>query len=422
MDTRIPFLVLGDGPRLPSGLARIARDLTARLVAEEEQLGIRVAQIGIDYPGGWHWGGWPFYGFQEHYWGYGRKELSEATRDLQLETGQRPIVLAITDPARLYDSLRPAVKDEPTPVMDLWGYLPIDAHNVSGAIGGPAAQAVWWLDRVLAYGAYGAGVLKKTLAQQQAQTPGLGRMREQRLGTPKPVSYLPHGLEPVFRPNVPLGHADPLFQQWRRDLPPDYVVIGAVATNQPRKDLGLLFAAVAELKAQGRKAALWLHTDTLTKTWDVGQLATDFAYQRYEVLATVSAEELTDEQLAARYCASHATVAPGLGEGFCYPVCESLACNTPVVHGDYAGAPELISERGLLVEPVAYRLDSCYCLQRPVFNPKHVAATLRWAIDQPAAWRGALSGSVAHLHWGSLWPRWKQWIEQGLRARRGQTT
>lgn len=422
-DTRIPFLVMGDGPRLPSGLARIARDLTARLVAEEESLGIRVAQMGIDYPTGWHWGSWPFYGYQEHYWGYGRKELSEATRDLAAECGQRPIVLAITDPSRLYDSLRPPTKDEPTPHMDLWGYLPIDAHNVSGAIGGPAAQAVWWMDRILAYGRYGADVLQRTLQQVEGQHP-LGRLR-----TPNrrpPLTYLPHGLEPVFRPGVPINHADQLFQRWHGDLTPGTTVVGCVATNQPRKDLGLLFAAVADLKQQGRTVAIWLHTDTLTKAWDVGQLATDFAFRREEVLATVSTQELTDEELAARYCASDVTLAPGLGEGFGYPIVESLACGTPCVHGDYAGGPELISEPGLLVRPVAYRLESCYCLQRPVFKPSDVAERLAWAIDrQDRAWRMALSGSVAHLHWKELYPRWRSWIEQGLRVRRnidGATT
>lgn len=429
-ETRIPLLVMGDGPRLPSGLARIARDLTARLVAEEEALGIRVAQLGIDYPGGWAWQGWPLYGYQEHYWGYGRKELSEATQDLVAECGQRPIVLAITDPARLYDSLRPPIKDEPTPHMEMWGYLPIDAHDIGGGLAGPAAVAIRHLTRILAYTAYGAGVLKRTLDREplsQAKVPGaLGRRGQRVAGAA--IQHLPHGLEPIFRPDVPLDHADTLFQQWIGDQPQDAVIIGCVATNQLRKDLGLLFAAVAELKQQGRKVALWLHTDKLTHTaWDVGALATTFAFRRTEVLASTNTPEpLTDEQLAARYCRSTVTLAPGLGEGFGYPIAESLACGCPVVHGDYAGGVELISEPGLLVVPAAYRLESCYCLQRPVFKPADVAERLGWVIDrQDRAWRMALSGSVAYLHWKELWPRWRQWIDAGLRTRRnidGATT
>ena len=56
----IPFLVYGDGPRLPSGLARIARDLLLRLTPEAEELGIVVHQLGVDPPDGWHFQAWDF--------------------------------------------------------------------------------------------------------------------------------------------------------------------------------------------------------------------------------------------------------------------------------------------------------------------------------------------------------------------------
>jgi glycosyltransferase involved in cell wall biosynthesis len=408
---RIPFIVFGDGPRIPSGLARIARDLTVRLVAEEEVLGIRVAQVGIDPPGGWHWQSWDFYGFQESsHGGYGRAELRQVCDELQQETGQAPIVLAMTDPARLYDITREGAD---RPEMSLWGYLPIDAHNVQDRIDGPAAAAVWAMDRVLAYGQYGAGVLKRTLGNAPGYTGNTN------------IQHLPHGIEPVFRPDAPWEEADDAFKHWTEHLlPPDTIILGCVATNQPRKDLGLLFATVAELKQREMSVGLWLHTDLLTKAWDIGQLAHDFCLRRFEVLvtATGAGDHLTDPYLAARYAASTVTIAPGLGEGFGYPLVESLACGTPVVHGCYGGGVELIPRVGWLVEPVAYRLESCYALQRPVFNPKDMADVCEQAISDThdPSCRAYCAGSVAHLHWATNWARWRSWIHSGLEAHRGR--
>ena len=94
--TRIPFIVYGDGPRLVSGLARIARDLTMNLVAREDELGIRVAQVGVDPPGGRHWGSWDLFGFQPSDRDQGRDAVDYAVAALTEETGERPIVLMIT--------------------------------------------------------------------------------------------------------------------------------------------------------------------------------------------------------------------------------------------------------------------------------------------------------------------------------------
>lgn len=412
--TRIPFVVFGDGPRIPTGLARIARDLTARLVAEQDDLGIRVAQVGIDPPGGWQWQSWDFYGFQETRRGYGRRELREVCDELQRETGERPMVLAITDPARLYDLTRPSAVgqdvdhlDHPDPdagpEMDLWGYLPVDAHNVHDAIGGPAAEALTAMDRVLAYGRYGAKILRNTL------------------GTP--VSHLPHGIEPTFHPGYGDMDLDHPFREWRGQLPPGSILVGCVATNQPRKDLGLLFASVADLKRRGHAVGLWLHTDLLTKAWDVGQLAHDFGFQPAEVVVSTTAERaaLPDAQLAARYALSTVTLAPGLGEGFGYPIVESLACGTPVVHGNYGGGVDLMPNQAWLIEPVAFRLESCYALQRPVFNPTDVADVLERIARMPdtRVTQAYCAGSVAHLRWKNIWPRWRSWIQKGLEARHG---
>lgn len=412
MDQPIPFVIFGDGPRLTSGLARIARDLAARLFIEQEALGIRLVQVGVDFPSGWHWqGGWDFYGYQPNEKDQGRGAMELALRALQ-EPGSntpKPIVLAITDPSRCYDLTRPAASWElPDGAASdvyleasIWGYLPIDSNGIHGSISGPAADAVRSMDRVLAYGQYGAQVLRPLRTDS--------------------VSYLPHGLEPgAFIPRS--IEDDPgAFRLWAVSQAPETLRVGCVATNQPRKDLGLLFAAVAKMRQQ-QPTVLWLHTNKLTHAWDVGQLAYDFGFPRDAVF--VSTEELTDAQLAARYSWSDVTFAPGLGEGFGYPIVESLACGTPVVHGQFAGGAELIPVADWLVAPVAWRLESCYVLQRPVFNPDHVANALLTAAQakrqQGQIMVGYCTGSVQHLSWKHLWPRWRSWIHQGLETHRGE--
>jgi len=406
MDDPIPFIIYGDGPRLPSGLARIARDLTARLVGLQEELGIRVAQVGVDWPGGWHWQGWDFCGFQPSDRDQGREAIATTVAELTRETGQRPIVLMMTDPSRCYDLTRQAMYDVDDPLegripADFWGYFPIDAHNQQGGFGGPAQKAVRDCKRVLAYGRYGAGVLRTVLADS-AQV----------------INYLPHGIETrMFRPGIPLDQADAAFTEWARTIDLAAIKIGCVATNQARKDFGLLFSSVAQLKALGYPVALWLHTDRLTHIWDVGELVMTCGLRKEEI--AVSTEEITDTQLAARYGWSDVTIAPGLGEGFGYPIVESLACGTPVVHGRYAGGVELIPEPSWLVEPSAWRLESLYVVQRPVFHPKAFAEAAVAATEQERAigtdaHRAYCAGAVSYLDWEHLWPRWRSWITTGL--------
>lgn len=416
--TPTPFIVYGDGPRLPTGLARIARDLMTHLVAEQEELGIRPAQVGVDWPGGWHFQTWDFCGFQPNDQDQGREALHVVVEELHRVTGVQPIVLMIMDPARCYDLTRvgPVVRNGPAVKIDcqFWGYYPLDAMNRLQAIGGPAARAVLDTDRLLGYGRWGAGVLKRTLEQHQPKF--------RHITTPaiKPIPYLPHGIDTrVFRPGVPLEEADASFQQWAK-LQGDRVRIGCVATNQARKDLGLLFSTIAELKAQGLPVAIWLHTDKLTHIWDIGELVTTCGLKQQEV--AVSTEELSDPQMAARYGWSDLTIAPGLGEGFGYPIVESLACGTPVVHGDYAGGVELLPHPGWLIEATAWRLESLYALLRPVLHPKDVAVVVRAIVEQkadaPELMQAYCSGSVAHLDWQYLWPRWRGWIKAGIDGQR----
>jgi glycosyltransferase involved in cell wall biosynthesis len=227
------------------------------------------------------------------------------------------------------------------------------------------------------------------------------------------VPYLPHGIEyiPKYQDDVSWAR-----QQLGPHLKRDDRIIGCVATNQPRKDLGLYFQTLVELKERGIPIFGWLHTDVLVKSWSVQELVMVCGLQRQMMVSTGN---YSDAQLQALYQACAVTIAPGLGEGFGYPIVESLAAGVPVVHGDYAGGRELIPRREWRFPVREMRLEGIYALQRPVFRAEDVAN----AIERAWAWQASVGlsvaqdycrGAVAHLDWPSLWPRWQGWIRQGL--------
>ena len=389
MASPIPFVVYSDGPRLPTGLARITRDLVSRLWLEHEALGIDLLQVGYDpLPGPAV--PWPLHSAAridtEGDWGAGLVDNAW----LGYFGPQRGGVLfSVWDPGRAYALLGCKGPEQ------RWGYFPVDATNVNGTLGGPAAECLQRYDRVLAYGRWGSEVLR-----------GL------RSG---PVPYLPHGVDldtfTYVQTQESLARVEQVIQMREGEI-----LIGCVATNQPRKDLGLYFATLAELRSRGLKVRGWLHTDTLVRAWSVQQLVSDFGLAK-RVSVTLT---LNDEELAACYSVCGATIAPGLGEGFGYPLVESLACGTPAVHVDYAGGAELVPLNAWRVPAVAERLEGIYALRRPVMSPVDMAnavmRALEWKRNDERVCQAYCRGQVEYLDWKHLWPRFRSWFRKGLEA------
>lgn len=385
--TLTPFVVYSDGPGLPTGLARIARDLTSRIFADREALEVSVLQVGWD-PKPRAAVPWPTYGVGgvSDASDWGARELRESWQEWFGEV--QGVCLSVWDASRAF-ALLGAIQGIGT---ELWGYFPVDGCNVNGSIGGPAKECLQRYDRVLAYGRWGSEVI--------------GTIR-------KPVPYLPHGLDldrwTYQTRKETLGHVE-------RYLKPreGHWILGCVATNQPRKDLGLYFATLAELRRRGQKVLGWLHTDCLVRSWSVGQLAEDFGVERY-VRITLG---MTDEELAACYACCGVTLAPGLGEGLGYPIIESLACGTPPVHVNYAGGAELVPLQAWRIPYRAERLEGVYGLRRPVVTAVDAANAIEQALDwkrqEERVCQAYCRGSVAHLAWDRIWPRWRGWIKQGL--------
>lgn len=386
-EEKITVLVVGDAPNTTTGLARIARDLISGLMGDRELLGIQVFQLGLNYDGSLQpWFVFPVLDIEN----WGAQDLLDVYQQLP----QPVVVFSIWDPARCL-GLRQVITQTPDVPIRMWGYFPVDAWGPSQALSGPVLEVLQGYDRVLGYGEWGAGVLGRTLGRK--------------------VQWLPHGVkvETWWRAR---------WEDWMAR--PDRVRVGCVATNQPRKDLGLVFAAMKELKTYFANPELWLHVDKLvTQFWSIPQLAMDFGFNDPERLI-VTTPPVNDDLLLLHYQACDVTIAPGLGEGFGYPIVESLAAGTPVIHGSYGGGASLIPQKKWVVDPGAYRLEGAYNLVRPVYKAfdfaDAMAHAIEWKKSDPQLVEAYCRRSVAHLDWRQLWPRWRTWFRQGLEeVRRG---
>jgi glycosyltransferase involved in cell wall biosynthesis len=368
--------MVGDAPNLPTGLGRISRELAYLLHSRRDELGISVTQLGLGWDKSEHWP-WPVIGVQD--------ETEWANLDLpgaiqSTFRGRPGVVFSIWDPHRCFYVPRWV---EAFTGARAWGYFPIDSAGRTGGFGGPAADCVRQYDRVLAYGPFGAKVLRETLGQ--------------------PVQWLPHGIDLDF---------------WRPVEGAQRKLIGCVAANQIRKDLASVFEAWALLKERhpGRWA-FWLHTDLQVKAWSVPQLAEEHGFGDDLLVTLVGRTGIGDAELKGLYSQCVATVAPGLGEGFGYPIVESMACGAPAIHVNYGGGAELTPPQWRH-EPAAFRLEGLYLQKRPVLDPEALA----WRLEQAATWAeengpeavAYCRGAVAHLGWKEIDRRWFSWLKQGL--------
>jgi len=384
---RTPFLLVGDGPQETTGLGRIARDL-GTLLASEAAIPLDFVQVGGPVPPCWRsWAHVPM-GVAERGDDWGARFVQAIWED---RFGTTPgILFVIWDPARCYAYLQVQLP------VQRWCYPAVDAYNRWGGLSGPPAAALQGFDRVLAYGRWAAQIIKTV-----------------REGS---VPYLPHGFWPSDYAPVGEEGLDWARTQLGPHVSREAIIVGCVATNQHRKDLALYFEALAILKERGLPVYGWLHTDTTIGAWSVDQLVEDCGLQKK---VTVTLGTLTDRQLACLYQRCDVTIAPGLGEGFGYPIVESLACGVPVVHGDFGGGSELVPKVEWRVPVREKRRESIYGLTRPVFRAEDVAnaveRALRWREETGRTTAAAYCrGAVAHLNWAALSPRWLAWIQEGL--------
>ena len=393
-----PLLLVSDGVTSGTGLGRITRDLAVRIADHLPDL-YRLGTLGY---GGPYSRAFSFPQYQMDMQDWQINNLPEVWKDFA--GNEKGIVLTIWDASRMLWFARPEnctdsrlKKFLTNPPFERWGYFPMDATGPHDRLTAILGHIIDGYDRVLAYSKWAEEILHRTLPK-------------------KDITNLPHGIDcTVFmpRPRIQSRHSfgakiGAVNEKLKfLAISDDAFAIGIVATNQARKDYGLAIQAIAEIAKQ-RPVFIWIHTDVIERHWSIPALLNDYGLKDR---AVVTGFPLTDEQMSWCYSAMDLTLGIGTGEGFGYPIFESLACGTPCIHGNDGGAAEHLRHlpAEMLVEPIACRLEGPYCCQRNVYNP------LDWAkrISELPKKNGA-SLLPSYLDWNENWKRWEQWFRKGV--------
>lgn len=402
----VPLLFLGDGPDQHTGLARIGRDLAL--------LASSMPEFRVGYLGRGAFGNsklpWQMYTFDARdQWGEWR--LQRAYEDLTrgMEDWSKGVVMTVWDASRLLWFARPEFGLPPelerflrSERFERWGYFMVDGEGVEQErLPMEQAEVLAGYDRVLLASKWGYG-----LASNSPATSGH-----------KQMDWLPHPINgEVFTRHS--GLAVEIYRQ-ALGVSKGEVLLGCVMANQARKHWPTVLEAVARYKQRSMQPVkLWLHTDTELRYWNIQALLVEYGLE--DCLLQNNGGVLEDAALAMRYRACDLTLMFSGGEGFCYPVAESLAVGTPVVAGSYGAHAELMQNVGeelLLVPPAITYVDTVHNVRRAVYDPGLVAEAIELEVNKQRDWRGKekLAQGVEHLHMMKLGVRWKKWLREGLK-------
>lgn len=383
-----PLLIISDNPALFGGLSRSCRDI-ATLAATLPQFRVGVLGRGLgqnrklpfivyDYPEHMGWGEYCFMDVWNDFTG-----------------GEHGIILTADDLSRRQWLVN--ARDIPGDMALFygdcnhytWGYVPVDSTGPDGdSLPLHMADTARRYHRIMAASEWGCQVLKASGC--------------------KSADWLPHGIwMDKFHP-IPDAKA---LLDWQ-----DKIVCGCVMANQSRKDLPVAIQTFARLRQHyGTRFHAWLHTNTLVGYWNAQLLAAEYGVGDYlEVSLSAS-----DEQLACRYSACDCTILPSGGEGFGFPIVESLACGTAAIVTGYAGGQELVPAdcRAGVYSP--YRVDTQHNTLRPTLDSEIFAALAIRQIDLKRQDRehqaGEMVERVQHLDWNLLKHPWTHWLLEGCK-------
>jgi len=395
-----PLLIISDAPEMQGGLSRICRDVAANI--SQSPL-YRVATLSRGCRGSRKLP-WQQYTIREHIPGnaWGEADLPWVWQDFAGR--ERGVVMTIYDPTRCLGFTLPdyCAFPETSEFMrgdhfDLWGYVTLDSTGPGDRLSALPANVLLGYHRLLAYTKWGEGAIRRSIGDVAADA--------------RRLTWLPHGIEldrwPLCIKETAQARMHPFLHEGER-------LVGVVATNQPRKDWGLAASACREIMLQDKTVKFWWHVDLDQRHWSIPALLADFGLGgRTQVTANLSHDDL-----CWRLNACDLTLHPGLGEGFGYPIFESLACGSPALHGDYAGGADVLRQCGWekwLIRPENYRVEGLHNQIRPVFDPMDWADRALAVLSETHD-RDALRASVAHLDWKTLWPScWLPWFQEGLK-------
>jgi glycosyltransferase involved in cell wall biosynthesis len=380
-----PILIVSDNPALQGGLSRMCRDL-ASLTCTMPQFRVAVMGRGpgqrssfpwltYDYPESEDWGQniiapiWSDFAGEDNGVIITLDDLSRRTWFAN-PVGQPPDLQKFLGPGRNFLK---------------WAYVPLDSTGPAGTLTYSGRDTAINYDRILASSEWGCDIIKNS---------GIN------------ADWLPHGI--WIDKFYPHPSAKVLTSGEH------HIQVGCVMANQSRKDYPAAFECFAALKEYyGNRFRAWLHTNAMIHYWNIYALAVDYGVTDCLEITM----NLNDSQLAQRYSACDCTILPSGGEGFGYPIAESLACGTPCIVTDYAGGQELVEE-SCRVTPLCYRTDTQHNSRRAVLSGYAFGEAAKTQIERKRNdWEYTslrLAESVSHLSWLTLKSLWENWLVKGL--------
>lgn len=376
-----PILFVNDAPERLGGLSRIGRDIASLVTTMPE---FRVGYLGrgsvgrSGYP-------WAQYSYPES-GQWGEDHIASVWEDFS--HGKPGIIMSLWDASRMLWFANPRGTN---PQLERflgdgrnflkWGYFPVDAKGPNDrSYGTEMSAAIQGYDRVCAASEWGAEVLKESGGHD--------------------VDWIPHGIWP-----------DKFFRDEQRT---SKFTVGCVMANQSRKDWPVAFECAAILKRQyGNKFSFWCHTDRNIGYWNLYALAQDYGLTDSILVTNV----LEDWAMRQNYSDCEVTIVPSAGEGFGYPIAESMACGTACVVTDYAAGQEIVPEF-CRVHPCAYRVDTQFNLRRAITSGANFARVAKHQIDKrradPVGQAKWVREQIDHLSWPKLETVWRKWFLNGI--------
>jgi glycosyltransferase involved in cell wall biosynthesis len=400
------ILIYGDAVDSHSGLGRISRDLC--LLASSTPP-FRVASFGRGAVGSSKFP-WLQYSFsQADQWG--ENQIRQVWNNFTANSNSSPNdsgggqILTVWDASRLLWFSGLASTGDPdldvfvgsNRTWSKWGYFMVDATGPDGlTLPYESREVMRSYDRVVVASEWAAQVARRSGVE---------------------CEWIPHPIDGGKFYHGDLGHSH--HQEYMEVS--GRVVLGCVMTNQARKDWPTAFAIAASLaKSHKSRFLFWVHTDSAASTpgsyWNLHALAIDYGLPP-ECLRITLTGTMTDSMMAAFYNACDATIVCSGGEGFGYPIAESLACGCPCITQDYAAGAELTREEWRV--PVnAFKLETSHNVLRAVHSPYGWVRQIEEAIEQSRVegeeWRQELAASMEYLHMKNLKSVWRRWLLEGI--------
>ncbi|MGK2933965.1 MAG: glycosyltransferase family 4 protein [Gemmatimonadaceae bacterium] len=139
---------------------------------------------------------------------------------------------------------------------------------------------------------------------------------------------------------TPLGVDAAFFEKIQKPSPIGEPYVLFIGTEQPRKNLGRLEAAIRLMRARGCPHVL---VTAGADSWGRVEIGGSFVRKLGKV---------SDDTLRSLYAGAACLAIPSLHEGFGLPALEAMAIGTPVVAANTSALPEVTGGAAVLVDPL----------------------------------------------------------------------